>query len=57
MDEQQQTTEVRDTNVREGATDVSKQTVTQTSQADGRVVAVRVVWYFAGFIIILLLIR
>jgi hypothetical protein len=43
MDEQQQTTEVRETNVQ-------RQTVRQSAQADGGVVASRVVWYIVGFI-------
>ena len=57
MDEQRQTTEVRETNVQEGATNVQRQTVSQATQADGRVVASRVIWYIAGFIIVLLAIR
>lgn len=57
MDEERQTTEVRETNVQEGATNVQRQSVSQTTQADGRVVAGRVVWYIAGFIIALLAIR
>lgn len=57
MDQEQQTTEVRSTNVQEGATNVQRETVKQTNVADGRVVAQRIVWYVAGFIIALLLIR
>ena len=57
MDEERQTTEVRETNVQEGATNVQRQTVAQTTQADGRVVASRVVWYIVGFIIVLLVLR
>ncbi len=57
MDEQQQTTEVRNTEVQDGATNVQRQTVSHSEQADGRVVASRVIWYIAGFIIVLLLLR
>ena len=57
MDEERQTTEVRETNVQEGATNVQRQTVAQTTQADGRVVASRVVWYIVGFIIVMLVLR
>ena len=57
MDEELQTTEVRETNVQEGATNVQRQTIAQTTQADGRVVASRVVWYIVGFIIVLLVLR
>ena len=56
MDEQQ-TTEVRNTEVQNGATNVQRQTISHAEVADGRVVAARVVWYIAGFIIALLLIR
>lgn len=57
MDQEQQTTEVRQSNVQEGATNVQRETVVNTTKADGRVVAQRVVWYIAGFIITLLAIR
>lgn len=57
MDEQQKTTEVRETNVQEGATNVQRQTVRTVEAADGRVVAQRVVWYIAGFILVLLALR
>lgn len=57
MDRDQETTEVRETNVQEGATNVQRQTVTHATQADGRVVAQRVVWYIAGVIIALLAVR
>ena len=57
MDEERQTTEVLETNVQEGATNVQRQTIAQTTQADGRVVASRVVWYIVGFIIVLLVLR
>lgn len=57
MDQEQQTTEVRNTEVQDGATNVQRQTVTHAEKADSRVVASRVIWYIAGFIIVLLLIR
>ncbi len=57
MNEEQQTTEVRNTAVKDGATTVQRQTVSHAEQADGRVVASRVVWYIVGFIIVLLLLR
>lgn len=57
MDEQQKTTEVRETNVQEGATNVQRQTVRTAETADSRVVAQRVVWYIAGFILVLLALR
>lgn len=57
MDKEQQTTEVRSTEVQDGATNVQRQTVSHSEQADSRVVAGRIVWYIAGFIIILLVLR
>lgn len=57
MDQERQTTEVRNTEVQDGPTTVQRQTVAQTSEADGRVVAGRIVWYIAGFIITLLALR
>lgn len=57
MDEQQKTTEVRETNLQEGATNVQRQTVRTAETADSRVVAQRVVWYIAGFILVLLALR
>jgi uncharacterized membrane protein len=57
MNEDLQTTEIRETNIRDGDTSIRRQTVRQDIQADGRVVASRVVWYIAGFVIVLLLIR
>lgn len=57
MDQEQQTTEVRSTEVQDGATNVQRQTVSKTETVDNRVVASRIVWYIAGFIIVLLLIR
>ncbi len=57
MDQEQKTTEVRTTNVQEGDTNVQRETVRSASATDNRVVAQRVVWYIAGFIITLLALR
>lgn len=57
MDQEQRTTEVRSTEIQDGATNVQRQTVSKTETVDNRVVASRIVWYIAGFIIVLLLIR
>ena len=56
----EQTTEVREHNTVDGSGNaVHRQTVStrDDSTADGRVVASRVVWYIAGFIIALLALR
>ena len=57
MDQEQQTTVVRDTDVRDGDTAVRRETVSHSATVDGRVVAARVVWYIAGFIIVFLALR
>lgn len=57
MDQEQQTTEVRTTEVQDGATNVQRQTVASTHREDGNVVAQRVVWYIAGFIMTFLALR
>ena len=57
MDEEQQTTEVRTTEVQDGATNVQRQTVAETRASSGAVVAQRIVWYIAGFIITFLALR
>lgn len=56
MDEQQ-TTEVRTTEVQDGATNVQRQTVQATHKEDGAVIVQRIVWFIAGFIIIMLALR
>ena len=56
MDEEQ-TTEVRRTEVQDGATNVQRETVSSSHRSDGAVVAQRVVWYLAGFIVTFLLLR
>ena len=57
MDNEQQTTEVRTAEMRDGDTSVERQTVSATRKTDGAVVAQRIVWYIAGFIIVFLLLR
>ena len=57
MDEEQRTTEVRTTEVQDGPTNAQRQTVAQTHKSDGAVVAQRIVWYIAGFIITFLVLR
>ena len=57
MDQEQHTTEVHDTAARDAGTSVRRQTVTHTAVASGNTVMSRVVWYIAGFIIALLVIR
>jgi len=57
MDQEQQTTEVRRDNVVDGGTSVQREQVTTASAPDSRVVAQRVIWYIAGFIISLLALR
>ena len=57
MDNEQQTTEVRTTEARDGAADVRRQTVSETRRPDGAVVAQRLAWYVAGFIITFLALR
>lgn len=57
MDQDQQTTEVRETSTREGNTQVDRQVVSQKGEVSGRTVAVRIVWFIVGFIIVLLALR
>lgn len=57
MDQERQTTEVRTTDTQQGETNVQRQTVATASHVDGGVVARRVVWYIAGFIIVFLALR
>lgn len=56
-DRDQQTTEVRETNDTNGNTRVRRQTVRSTREVSGGVVLQRIVYYIAGVIIALLLIR
>lgn len=54
---EKQTTEVRETNVQQGNTNVNRQTVSRAATADSRVVAQRIVWYITGVIVALLILR
>jgi hypothetical protein len=56
-DQDQKTTEVRDTNVREGDTNIRRQTVQSTEKVSNRVIMQRVVYYVAGIIVALLAFR
>lgn len=56
-DQEQQTTEVRETTERQDGANVTRQTVQSTGTASSSVVLKRVVWYIAGVIIALLAIR
>lgn len=53
----QQTTEVRETNEVQGNTNVSRQTVSRAQAVDGKIIIQRIVWYIVGFIIALLTLR
>lgn len=57
MQEDKQTTEVRETNKQVGDTNVQRQTVTQQTAASGAVIFQRVIWYIVGIIVALLLLR
>jgi len=57
MDEEEKTTEVRETNATKGDTNINRQTVSTQRSVPGTVIAQRVVYYFVGFITVLLLIR
>lgn len=57
MDQEQSSREVRTTNEQVGATNVQRQVVTDRQAAPNNIVAQRVVWYIAGFIIALLVLR
>ena len=57
MEEEKQTTEVRETNEVDNGAKVRRTSVTQTSQTSGVVIFQRVVWYITGAIVILLMMR
>lgn len=57
MQEDKQTTEVRETSKRVGDTTVQRETVSQRTSTSGMVVLQRIVWYVTGFIIALLTLR
>jgi hypothetical protein len=56
-DRDEQTTEVRETNERQGNTNVTRQTVTRADSADARVVMRRIIYFIAGVIIAFLVLR
>jgi hypothetical protein len=57
MDQEEQRTEVRTSEVQDGATNVQRQTVRTERRSDGAVIMQRVVWYLAGFIVTFLVLR
>ncbi|HYG83332.1 MAG TPA: YggT family protein [Verrucomicrobiae bacterium] len=57
MQEDKQTTEVRETNTRVGGTNVQRETVSQRTSTPGAIIFKRVVWYITGVIIALLVLR
>jgi hypothetical protein len=56
-DQEKKTTEVRDTNEQIGDTNIRRQTVQSTESVDSRVIVQRVIYYFAGVIVALLVFR
>lgn len=56
-DRNQETTEVRETNERQGDTNIRRQTVASSSKPEGKVVAQRIIYYVGGFIVALLVLR
>lgn len=57
MEPEQKVTEVRETNTSEGATNVQRRSEVTAEKVSGVVLAKRVVWFIAGFIIVLLTLR
>ena len=57
MDEEQKVTEVRKTNQTVGNENVQRESVSTAQTATGAVLAKRVIWFIAGFIIVLLALR
>lgn len=57
MDKEVQTTEVRETQATDGATNVTRQEVASRSSVPGAVMAARLVYFITGFIVILLVLR
>ncbi len=55
--EDKQTTEVRETNEQQGNTNIHRQTVATSSRVDGTLVLGRIVYYVAGVIMTLLVLR
>ena len=57
MEEDRQTTEVRNSNEQIGSTNVQRQTVEKKTAVSGLVIAQRVIYYVGGVIIALLFVR
>lgn len=57
MQEDRQTTEVRESNEQVGATNVQRQTVEKKTNVSGIVIAQRVIYYIGGVILALLALR
>lgn len=57
MQETQQTTEVKESTVRDDGTAVAQKRVTRTAQTSGVVLAQRVIWFIVGVINVLLITR
>lgn len=57
MQEDRQTTEVRESNEQVGATNVHRQTIEKKADVSGVVIAQRVIYYIGGVIIALLALR
>lgn len=56
-EQDQRTTEVRDTNVQQGNTTIRRQSVATTSKVDPSLTAARIIYYIAGVVIALLVLR
>jgi hypothetical protein len=56
-DQDQQVTEVRESNTTQDGANIRRQSVATTNSVSGNVVAKRVIYYIAGFIIALLALR
>lgn len=57
MDQEQKVTEVRETNTTDGVTNVQERSEVVSEKVSGVTLAKRVVWFIAGFIIVLLALR
>jgi type IV secretory pathway TrbD component len=57
MQEDKQTTEVRETNKQMGDTNIQRETVTAQTKTSGAVIFQRIIWYITGFIIAILFLR
>lgn len=56
-DQKQEVTEVRETNVTDGPTNVQRQAVTRSESVPGSVLGRRVVYYIGGILLALLIVR